>query len=436
MLVSTVAITAIVAVGVLGWRAASGGGRSSGGAGGEWDEIALVNRSSGAVTTVDADGATVDTTVGLGRVTAVHQHGDHLALVGADQIALVAPDSDPVTIPIERGSTVTPVRTTDALHLVVGRATGGNVLVIDATTGEVLDIGALAEQGNPLLFAETLRWSADGSAFAVADAANFQTIVVQPGVPGATFLPDQPVAVGDNLVATSQTVGRQADIALLDLDRRSQANVPTEIPAGGLMIDDALVMVATDGGVYRIERGSEEASRVGVVAVPAGANVRSVYPTADGGRLLVAGSVFAAVVDLDGRTVFTTTFTTPVELDAPHPDWVCLAVGGGDTYHSLVSLESGEQLADLTGLTVTGTSADGCVVIGERGGLTEVVSADGIVGLGQVRDATIGPDGRSVVRTTTTGTTQLLRIDDDLQLGDPIELTDAPSSLAVTFLTS
>ncbi len=434
MLASTVVITVLVAGAVAAWTLTRGDGGSSAGPGGEWDEIALVDRTAGAVTTVDSEGETTTTAIGLGRVTDVLAHGDHLALVGGEQIVLHTPGEEAIVVPIDRDTVVTRLVTPDTFHLAVGRTSGGNVLIVDAATGSILDVGALAQQPDPLLFVETLRWSPEGTAFAVADAANFQTIVVRPEVDEATFLQDQPVAVGDELIATSQTVGRQADVALFDFERREQANVPTEIPAGGMMLDDTLLMVSIDGEISMIERGAQEARSLGSTAVPSGATVRSVHPTAAGERIVVIGNVFVAVVDLDGNTVFNTTFTTPVDVVPPEPEWSCLPVGGDGTYHSVVSLDSGEQLADLTGIDVIGVAGDGCSVLGERNGIIELVTADGIVRLGQVRAAWLAPDGRSVVRTTTTGRTELIRIDDDLAIGDPVVFDDAPSNLEVAFL--
>jgi hypothetical protein len=438
MLVTTIAITVVVALGLVGWRVVKGDSGTSSSAPGDWDQIALVDRTTGDVTTIDESGNVVAEIVGFGRTTEAHTFGSRIALVGSDQVVIVdveQPAAEPVLIPIDRGSTVTAVPTTNSVHLIVGDPSGGNVLIVDLADGSVIDVGASAEQARPLMFAETARWAADGSAFAVADAANFQTIIVQPGIPGATFLPDQPVAVGDELVATSQTVGLQADISLVDLQRRNRAIVPSEIPAGGVMTDDRLVTVSVDGGVFRVEDGDEMATPLGSLAVPAGNRVQWVRPTFDGERLVVAGDAFEAVIGLDGGTLFTTSFTAPLEIPAPHPAWSCLAIGGDDTYHSLISLDTGGQLIDLTGLAVTGASSDGCTVIGERAGVTEVATVDGTVRLGQVRSATLGPDGRTVVWTTTTGRTELLTIDDDLGLTDPIDLSQAaPSNLAVVFL--
>lgn len=445
MLVTTVAITAIVAFAVVGWRAVGGDdGGSDSSSGGDWDEVALVDRSTGAVTTYDGDGDTGDGMVGRGRVSEVHSIGDRLALVGPTQVVIDSPgdsdDDESVTISIQRTDTVTPVRSPGRLHLVIGSQTGGNLLIVDVATGEELDVGSLARAAepqifaDPRLFAETVRWSGDSTRFAVADASSFQTIVVREGAEDVAFFGAQPVALSNDLIATSQTIGGQTDIEILDDGRDTKAQAPTPIPAGGIMVDDDLLMVAIDGGVHIVESGASEARKIGQVAVPSGATVAEVRPTLDGERLVVSGGVFEAIIDLDGNTVFTTTFTTPVPVATPRPDWTCLAIGGGTTYHSLVALESGDQLADLSGIEVSGASEDGCTVLGTRSGVAEVISADGTVSIGQVRAATLGPDGRTVVRTTTTGVTEVLTIDDDLQLGDPIELTDAPTNVEVAFL--
>ncbi len=439
MLVTTVGIMAIVAFAVVGWTVVRSDADSFSGGGGNWDEIALVDPVSGAVTVVDGDGTVVRTAVGLGRASEVYSIGDRMALVGPTQIVLEGGDT-PITLPIGRTDTVTPIRTPGTLHLIIGSANGGNVVIVDVASAEQFDIGAMAEQTqpqiftDPLLFAETVRWSANASSFAVADASSFQTIVVRRGSDEVGFFGSQPVALSDDRVATSQTIGGQADIEILDDERDSKVRVPTPIPAGGVMVDDDLVMVSIDGGVYRVASGQTEARRLGQVAVPAGATVVGVRPTFDGERLLVSGTVFEAIIDLEGRTIFTTTFTTPVDVEAPDPEWACVAIGGRDAFHSLVTLDTGDQLADLSGVEVIGTSADGCTVLGERAGVTEVITADGVVSLGRVRHAALGPDGRTVVRTATTGTTEILQIGDDLELGDPIPITDAPANSLVAFL--
>lgn len=185
--------------------------------------------------------------------------------------------------------------------------------------------------------------------------------------------------------------------------------------------------------MLRFGEGDTEAERLGTVAVPAGAAIRFVQPTADGTRFVVFGDTFEAVVDLDGRTVYTTTFAAAVDPPVIDPGWRCVPIGGGDAWVALVDMESGDITADLLGFTVTGTSADGCALIGTRNGLTEVVTADGAAQIGQTRAAALAPDGEAVVVQTTAGVTQLIEID-GTSIGDPVDLSSlAPTNLLVAF---
>jgi hypothetical protein len=434
MLLSTIGITAVVALALGGWQLTHSDGAEVASADADFDEIVLIDRATGAITTVDEKGQLVRTEIGLGRVTATYSQGNRLALVGSQQIVLTSVDgTQPIVIPIGREATVTRLAIEGALQLVVGDASGGDVTILDGLTGAVLDVGALAGQAAPKLYADTVRHDSSGTRFAVADAAFFQTILVEAGSIAATYYPDIPVAVGASIVATSQVVGQRTEIGLFDATGKSLTAVPTAIPAGGLFVDDELLLVSTQGAVFRFGPDDEQADEIGAVEVPGGGTIRWVQPTLGGERLVVFGDTFEAVIELDGSTVFTTDFTAPVEVAKPDPGWRCLVVGGAG--QSLISLESGKVEADLAGLTVTGVSADGCTVIGERAGITEVIGVDGSVRLGQVRNAVLAPDGRTVVQQTNAAKTELLRINDDLELEDPIDLTSSPTStLLVAFL--
>jgi hypothetical protein len=343
----------------------------------------------------------------------------------------------PAIVTIEPNMVVTRLPIADSLWLAVSKATGGNLVLVDGLTGTSYDFAALAEQASPRFYIETLRFDSAGTHFAVADATTFQTVVVDTAAdpPVATMFAAQPLTLDAEHVVTSQVVGQQADLTLYDYERSRLAGVTDGLPAGGMLDGDDVVVATIDGAVSRFGSGDESAERLGVVAVPAGATIKPpIRPSASGTRLVLFGGVFEAVVDLDGRTVFTTTFTSAVDEPRIEPGWTCLPVGGGSTYHSIVDLASGEQLADLTGLAVTGVSADGCTVVGTRAGAAEVVGDGGAVPLGRVRSASLAPDGKAVVLQTTTGATQLVPIDEDWTLGSAVDLTPlAPANALVTF---
>ncbi len=432
MLVTTALITLVVCAAVVGWRVTRSGANDDDRATEPWDELALVDRTTGDVTFVDPSGEVVRTSVGSGRSGSVLVAGGRVALANSTRLTVLPATDDgaPTVIDLPRGAEVDTIATDDRDLLVVGEPTGGTVTIVDPATDVVIDLGDRAAQelpSAPLLFPETLRWNHDGTRFAIADATNFQTVVVLTGEDGAVFLPDQPIAVGDELFAIGQTVGMQADIALVRLDRSTEAAVPTEIPAGGLIDGDTFTMVSIDGTIVRISAGADEAETIGSVAIPAGGTIRWARPTLDGRRLVVAGDTFQAVVDLDGASLFATTFSTATTVAEPSPRWQCLPVGGEGAWHSIIDLDTGEQLVALTGTEVVGVSADGCAVLTTTsGGAPSILSPEHTLSLGAVESAELGPDGRSAVRRHADGTIDLVTVesvDDEDVLGEPIDLT-------------
>jgi hypothetical protein len=434
MLVSSVAITAAVGVGLVAYTLTKEEDDTVVAVGGDWSKAVLIDRTTGALTPVDSDGAPDDTLPGSGRVAAVHADGDRLALVGTNQIAVTGlGDDEPTLVPFEPGSTVTRLAVVDELWLAVSQPSGGNIVLVDGQTGETIDIGAVTGISSPRFFVETLRHDADGTVFAVADAVNFQTVVVRPGQDEPLYLPAQPVTVGDGLAVTSQVVGQRSRVTLFD-GEEERATVQMALPAGGVIDGDGVVIVTVDGDVVRFGEGDEQPEQLGSVSVPGGATIKLVRPTADGSRLVVFGDVFEAVLDLSGETLFTTTFATAIEAPTIDPEWRCLPIGSGTTYHSLIELETGEQLADLTGVEVTGTSADGCSVLGLRGQVTELTGDGGRTRLGPLRAAWLAPDGQTVLTQGTTGEMALVTVDDWIA-GDPIDLSrSAPANPQVAFL--
>jgi len=437
MLASTIGVAVIVAAGVLVWRATRNGSAEATPETGAWDEVVFVDRADGSIKTITADGHTQGAAPATAHTLAVYSEGPRVALVETSQIVITdlsghAPD----IVPIDANSSVTRLPIADSLWLAVSKPAGGNLVLIDGVKGTSYDFADIANQASPRFFAETLRFDSTGTHFAVADATTFQTVVIDTDAdpPAATMFAAQPLTLDAKHVVTSQVVGQQADLTLYDYKSSKLATVTEGLPAGGVLDGDKVVVASIDGAVSRFGSGDDTSDRVGAIAVPEGATIRSIHPSASGTRLVVFGGVFEAVVDLTGRTLFTTTFTAPVDEPRIEPGWTCLPVGGGSTYHSLVALATGEQLADLTGLTVTGVSADGCTVIGTRAGASEVAGDGGSVPLGVVRSATLAPDGKAVVVQTTTGSTQLLPIDNDWTLGTAVDLTNAaPTNALVTF---
>lgn len=486
LLVSAAGVVAVTLVALVVWRFA-GGDDGNGVVAVDWDEFVIVDRGGGSIETFDNSGEPgIELDVGE-PIQRVEAGGDRLALITDDAIILtdardggtatfgvidtdvptigtasnegagsssgsptapttalptapttsattttsMAPGStvtDPtgaIKVAIPPGAEVRRLPVDDELVLAVGTGAGGNALVVRGD-GEVVDIGELAGQTDPFLFLDSITTNATGTHVAVADARNFQTIVVTDAATEPTFFPDQPMAVGESLIATSQVVGGRAEISLYDLDGERRTSVSSDLAVGGVITDDRLTYVTAGGLVVRLEPDDDEPSELAELAVPGGASVTSVAPTWDGDRLVASGSTFETIVDLEGESLFTTTFASATDVAVPSYAAVCLVVGDEADAHSLVRLEDGTTVADLDGDVVVSTAERACTTLVERTrGADEqyvLVTEDGAVELGRLRSADLAPDGRSAVVVTTTGLVQLLPFEDDGTVGEPIDV--------------
>lgn len=348
----------------------------------------------------------------------------------------VVDDTGTIRVTIAADAVVERLPVDDELVLAVGRPGGGNVLVVRGD-GDVIDVGALAGQSDPLLFLDSVEVDPTGEHIAVADARNFQTIVVTSAAAPPVFFADQPLALGDGLIATSQIVGQRAEISLHDLDGDRRTSAPTELAVDGVIADGELLFVTADGSVARLGPDDDEPDRIGDVTVPGDETVSAVWSTSNGDRLVVAGSTFEAIIDLDGEALFTTTFPPATELVVPSSEAICLVVGDGGDAHSLVRLDDGSTVADLDGWSVESVADRSCAVAARRvaDDSFQLVTDDGTFTLDGAREAHVAPDGRSLVAVTTTGVTQLVPIADDGTVADAVPLrSPTPVSIAVEFL--
>lgn len=506
MLVSAGLITVVVVGAVVAWRALGGDDASTAaGPDGAWNEIALVNRTRGDVTTVNPNGDRIAEFAGFSRILDVHTAADAIALVGpnevflgnlsadapaftpttaasvdypttaatlnsvdarAETVAATSSDSSEastgstattstgtiatvaariplqipkgfISVPYPRGMTVSRLPIAERLVLAIGNPTqGGNVLIVDGQTGMVIDVGGLSGQRKPLLFVDTIRFDPKGKWFAIADAANFQTIVVDTlPEPTVEFFPDVPIAVSEKLVVTSQVVGQRADVAFFDHAGTMLTRVSMDIPAGGELTDRGLIVVATNGTVSRVAGNLTAVDRLGSVDMPLDGIVQRVDPTASGTRLVVSGDTFQTVIDLTGATIVSSSFDSTDSIAEPQPEWICIPLGPIGSLTSFNSLQDGAVLSDVTDLVVAQVSADGCTLLGVIERETTIVAATATTPIGRTRSAALSPDGSALVRVTSEALIELLGIEDG-ELSDPIDLTNlsGPNTLDVAFL--
>lgn len=379
-----------------------------------WNAVVEVDRASGDVRVLDRTGDEIDVIdgSGTGRSTAVHSHRERLAIESAEAITLVdTRQGSSTTVQLDRTMTSERLPIGRSLTFVVAPPGNGNLVFVDGATGDVLDVGDVAAQSSPLLFADSVRSDPSGRAFAVGDGRNFQTVVVRFGDDEAGFFPGVPMAVDTDLVVTSQNVGTSAELGLFTADGDRLTAVSTERPVGGIIARERFVYVTESGDVLAAGADSREPTELGSIPVPGGDQVVAVSPALDHQRLVVTGGRFVAVLDLDGEVVFQTTFTSTLTMLTPWSTWRCLPVGGDGEFHSLIDLDTGETLADLSDGSVSATSADGCAVHLNTDGGSRVLSHLGTATLGpDVRSVVLAPDATAALTIDTTGTARLIHV--------------------------
>ena len=314
MLASTIGVAVIVAAGVLIWRVNRDGSAEAKPETGGWDEVVFVDRANGAVTTVTPDGNDQGSVPATARTLAVYSEGSRVAFVQAGQIVLTdLGDKAPDIVTIDPDSVVSRLAIADSLWLAVSKSTGGNLVLVNGLTGTSYDFAALADQASPRFYVETLHFDSAGKRFAVADANTFQTIVIDTTAdpPAATFFAAQPLTLDDR--TRRDQPGRRAASGAVDVRLRPDAaGDGHRCVAGGRCprrrqgcwwcrsMDPCC---ASDRTTPRPSASARSPSPVEATIKP------PIHPSAAGTRLVVFGGVFEAVVDLDGQTVFTTTFT-------------------------------------------------------------------------------------------------------------------------------
>ena len=287
-----------------------------------------------------------------------------------------------------------------------------------------------------MLLADSIRADTDGTAFAIGDGRNFQTVVVRFGRTDATFFPDVPMAVADDLVVTSQTVGRSAELGFFDADGERRASVASEErPIGGLIDGERFVFVSDTGAIFAATADDDSPRRLGVIALPTGDLVQSVWPALDGTRLVAAGSGFLAIVDLDGTTLFQTTFARRDRDAHADPD-VALRPGRRQRgVHVARRPEHRRHGRRPPRCRCHGRQRDGCgVQLTGDGGRSVVTPIGATVLPAAVSTAWIAPDASAAVLVDTGSVASLVRIDDG-EAGDdggaePVELGDVDGLVA------
>jgi hypothetical protein len=220
------------------------------------------------------------------------------------------------------------------------------------------------------------------------------------------YLPDLALAVHPQLVVTSQTVGDRAEIGLFDPNGDRIRTISTPAVRGGAITADGerFVFVTKEGRIMRVTRTSNDLEDLGGVELPEGETVNTVATVGGGSRLWVRSDHTAYVVDLSGGIRGRWSANAPIT-EEPLTMLSRCAVVHADGVSRLVSLLTGRELNEVTGITGMSRSDDGCLVTGvrssDRSGV--LVGEFEMVTLAGRRALALAPDATAVVLSSDTG---------------------------------
>lgn len=374
-----------------------------------WTSIVTADRVTGDLTLRSTDLAVTATSNHGPRVSAVLDGGGAVAVVLPNQVVVEPFDLLPTTLDIPRGHRVSALPTANDLSVVIGDDSGGNLAIVTDVSGlrpVVMDLGVFTDEPNPRYFPTDIRHDSAGTLFAIADTVNFQTVLVTPTSTTPVYLPDLALAVHPQLVVTSQTVGDRAEIGLFDPNGDRIRTISTPAVRGGAITVDGerFVFVTKEGRIMRVTRTSNDLEDLGGLELPKGETVNSVATVGGGSRLWVRSDHNGYVVDLSGGIRGRWSANAPIT-EEPLTMLSRCAVVHADGVSRLISLLTGRELNEVTGITGISRSDDGCLITGirssDRSGV--LVGEFEMVTLAGRRALALAPDATAVVLSSDTG---------------------------------
>jgi hypothetical protein len=319
-----------------------------------WDSVAVVDRRTGSVALLDADGDEAGSLDGeIGALDHVIGEGPALALIGRGTAAVVDVPNGAVTAPdVAADARAARIPTSRPMALAAASPVRPDaVIVLDGTTLHV--------DAETVL--EGIRSDPDGTLFAVPDLRALQSVAVGPEPDGPRPLPGLPVGVTDETAVTIESAER-AQLHFFTFDGVELGTTGTSRPAAAAVARSGdVILVSASGDVQRVDPGEEDAEEVGTL--PVDGDVFAAATLLGGRRLVVSADRSIAVLDDHGDQRSTLTLDGAL-LRQPlvhHPDQRCVLALTDAGEATMIDTESGDVLGVLDKVvTVNGTSIDGC----------------------------------------------------------------------------
>lgn len=435
-LAAAVVLAMAIGAGVVGYRVIAGDDDSSGTGVAVWNAIAVQDfELSGEITIFDRDGEELERYDSGVEPAPSESSGPYLLIGGSqDEAEIVDTRSgERRELTMDEGEQahfIAPASSIVAIHQIEG----GNVRLIDAESGAVVDVGDVGELADPRLLLQAAQFDPGTGVVGLIDEGSFQSLLIEvQDDEEPTFLPGRVVDIGFASVVAVQPVGPRTTVTLYDAVTGDElGGVDTDRASRVFLTDsDTALVVTGDGELLRVNAGQEEPAQVASFDVDVSRGLtldmreaqRVVLDDRDG-SVVVAGWDGEEILRAEGAV----TLAMRTSIDAMRCIVVVTENDGDDSplpggqVAQLFDIETGEPVGERFEIRPDPLygSADGCAVSGtSNDGSAVFTNADVST---KVEDATgqVSPDGEAFLVRGKDGALELRRFD-DLD-ADPVEL--------------
>ncbi len=131
----------------------------------------------------------------------------------------------------------------------------------------------------------------------VTDSGNFQSVLFSFDRDEPSYFPGRALAVGDDLVVTTQNVGSEASITVFDHDGSAVSDARAPSVRAGMISGGSVIVVTVDGEVIELTAANGTTSTLDTLAI---GTVQTGYVSPAGDRLIVVGDAGSAIIDEAG----------------------------------------------------------------------------------------------------------------------------------------
>lgn len=395
--VAVVAVAAIVIGRVIGSRSDNNVG--SGTIDAEWDRVVLVDDRTGRVIVADGAGeeiARIET--GVRSPTAGVVIGPTVLATGADAIAVV--DLDTETSAPSDLTDATIVRPSgSALTMVATQPANDRAVLVHGPTGDTIDTDTSAPMvGAQYQFADA-RTGPSGRDVLVTDSGNFQSVLFSFDRDAPSFFSGFALAVGDDIVVTTQNIGTDATVSVFDHDGTMITTGRTPSVRAAMITDTTVLLATADGELVEMDPKSGDTQTLTALEVGA---VRAGDVTPDGDRFVVTGTDGTVIIDADGAIVETFDGQYPAGDDPVPRGARCLTLhddaSTSEQRISVIDTTDGSVVVEAVGNAPVAASVDGCTVVTPTSDGYDLLAAPGPIQF-ESGDTVVAlaPDANSVV---------------------------------------